>query len=260
MEIRLDGRRALVTGANSGIGRAIVRAYVAAGAKVAINYVAHPGMARELVDELTANGGDAMAYEADISDPEAVSTMYAALDDRWGGIDILVNSAGIDGPRELAWEARVSAWRRVIETNLLGAFYCSQEALRRMVPARSGVVINLTSVHENLPWSGYSAYSASKAGLAMLTRTLAQEAGRYGVRVLSLAPGAIRSPISRSVQENKSRFEELLSRIPTEDLGEPDDVASLAVVMSSDVARYITGTTVYVDGGLSLFPEYMQWD
>ncbi len=260
MDIELKGKRALVTGANSGVGRAIVRAYIRAGAQVAINYVAHPGAARNLVEELTREGGQGFAYRADVSDPEAVSTMFAGIDDVWGGLDILVNCAGIDGPRELAWEARISEWRRVIETNLFGAFYCAQEALRRMVPAGSGVVINLTSVHEQLPWSGYSAYTASKAGLGMLTKTLAQEAGRHGVRVLALAPGAIQSPINRSVLEDKEGLAQLLTRIPTERLGDPEDVAGMAVVLASDAARYITGTTVYVDGGMSLFPGFTHWD
>ena len=256
MKIRLDDKRALITGANSGIGHAIAEAYVEAGARVAINYVAHPRAARDLCDQLNEKGERAIAIQADVADPEQVSAMFAQVDEEFGGLDVLVNNAGIEGPRELAWEARLEDWSGVIATNLFGAFHCAQEALRRMVPAGSGVVINLTSVHEIVPWTGYSAYTASKAALSMLTKTLAQEAGPKGVRVVALAPGAIKSPINRSVMEDKEALHELLAKIPVGALGEPEDVARMAVLLASDVARYVTGTTVFVDGGMSLFPSF----
>lgn len=257
MQIGLTGRRALITGANSGIGRAIAEAFAAAGARVAVNYVTHPRAAQDLCDGLNRNGEDrAFAIETDVSDPEQVSAMFARIDDVWNGLDILVNNAGIDGPRELAWEARVEDWRNVLEVNLFGAFYCAQEALRRMVPARSGVLINITSVHESIPWSGYSAYTASKAALSMLTKNLAQEAGPHGVRVIGLAPGAIKSPINRAVWEDKRQLRELLANIPVGELGHPEDVAGMAVLLASEAARYVTGSTVFVDGGMTLFPSF----
>jgi glucose 1-dehydrogenase len=199
MRIDLSGRRVLVTGGNSGLGAAMVRAFAAAGARVAVNYVVHPELADRLVDEVRRGGGEALAVAADVSEPGAVAEMFRRLDTAWGGLDVLVNNAGIDGPRAVGWEADVAAWRRVLEINLLGAFHCAREALKRMVPKRSGVILNTSSVHEVIAWTGYSAYAASKAGLSMLAKTLAQEAGPHGVRVLCLAPGAIQTPINAQV-------------------------------------------------------------
>lgn len=261
MEISLEGKRALVTGGNMGIGRAIVEAFAAAGARVAVNYMAHQRSAEDLCHEISSRDAqEAMAIEADVSDEEQLSAMFARVDEVWGGLDILVNNAGIDGARELGWEARSEDWHHVIEVNLGGAFHCAQEALRRMVPARSGAIINITSVHELIPWAGFSAYTASKAGLSMLTKTLAQEAAPYGVRVLSLAPGAVKSPINRSIWEDPEQLAALTARIPVGKLGQPEDVANMAVVLASDVASYVTGSTVFVDGGMALFPSFTNLD
>jgi NAD(P)-dependent dehydrogenase (short-subunit alcohol dehydrogenase family) len=175
MNIRLEGKRALVTGANSGIGAAIALGLADAGAKVAINYVAHPEAADELVQSIKQKNGEAISIQADVSDPKAVGNLFWQLDVAWSGIDILINNAGIDGERALGWEADIAAWRKVIEVNLFGAFYCAREALKRMVPQNSGVVLNISSVHEEIAWSGYSAYTASKAAVSMLTKTLAQD-------------------------------------------------------------------------------------
>jgi len=261
VEISLEGKRALVTGGNMGIGRAIVEAFAAAGARVAVNYMAHQRSAEDLCHEISARDArEAMAIEADVSDEEEISAMFARVDEAWGGLDILVNNAGIDGARELGWEARSEDWQHVIEVNLGGAFHCAQEALRRMVPAGTGVIINITSVHELIPWAGFSAYTASKAGLAMLTKTLAQEAAPYGVRVVSLAPGAVKSPINRSIWEDPEQLAALTSKIPVGKLGQPEDVANMAVVLASDVASYVTGSTVFVDGGMALFPSFTNLD
>jgi len=178
MNIRLDGQRVLVTGGNSGIGAAIVLALADAGAKVAINYVAHREATDALVQTIKQKRVEAIPIQADVSDPKAVAELFRQIDAAWGGIDILINNAGIDGARALGWEADVTAWRNVIEVNLFGAFYCAREALKRMVPQKSGVVLSTTSVHEEIAWSGYSAYTASKAAVSMLTKTLAQEAAR----------------------------------------------------------------------------------
>lgn len=261
MEISLEGKRALVTGGNMGIGRAIVEAFSMAGARVAVNYMAHQRSAEDLCHEIaTRDAHEALAIEADVADSEELSAMFARIDEAWGGLDILVNNAGIDGARELGWEARSEDWKHVLDVNLSGAFHCAQEALRRMVPARSGVIINITSVHELIPWAGFSAYTASKAGLSMLTKTLAQEAAPYGVRVLSLAPGAVKSPINRSIWEDPEQLAALTSKIPVGKLGEPEDVANMAVVLASDVASYVTGSTVFVDGGMALFPSFTNLD
>ena len=182
--------------------------------------------------------------------------MFGQLDQHWGGIDVLVNNAGIDGHPAPGWEIEPEAWMRVIDVNLKGAFLCARQALRRMVPQRSGVVLNTTSVHEVIAWSGYSAYTASKAGLSMLSRSLAQEAAPHGVRVLCIAPGAIRTPINRQVWGQRAPYQDLLTKIPLGRIGEPADVARMAVLLASDVAGYVTGTSVFVDGGMTDYPAF----
>jgi NAD(P)-dependent dehydrogenase (short-subunit alcohol dehydrogenase family) len=245
-----------VTGGNSGIGASIALALADAGAKVAINYVAHPEAANDLVSRIREAKGEAMAIAADVSDPSAVAGMFRQLDRAWGGIDILVNNAGIDGARALAWETDLDAWRKVIEVNLIGAFSCAREALRRMVAQKRGVVLSVSSVHEEIAWSGYSAYAASKAGLAMMTRTLAQEAAPHGVRVLAVAPGAVRTPINHAVWSDPASLKDLLAKIPLNRIGEPEEIARMVVVLVSDVASYVTGRAVFVDGGMTDYPDF----
>ena len=256
MNISLAGSRALVTGANSGIGQAIALALGDAGADVAVNYVTHPEAADAVVAQLVAKGRRAIALRADVSSEADVDAMFTAMDAQWGGIDVLVNCAGIDGVRALAQDAKMADWRRVIEINLFGAFDCARHALARMLAQRRGVILNISSVHEVIAWSGYSAYTASKAGLAMMTKTLAQEAAPHGVRVLALGPGAIRTPINQSVWADPAASADLLGKIPLGRMGTTDEVAGMAVVLCSDVASYVTGTTVLVDGAMTDYPEF----
>ncbi len=261
MQIRLDGKRALVTGGNSGIGAAIVRELAAAGARVAINYVVHPELANALVAELqAANAGAASAVavgvQADVSDATQVEAMYAELDRQWGGIDILVNNAGIDGAPAPTWEADPANFERVLRVNLQGSFLCARSALKRMTAQRSGVVLNMSSVHERIAWSGFGAYTASKAGLAMLTQTMAQEAAPFGVRVLALAPGAIRTPINQNVWSNPDSLRDLLTKIPLGRMGEPAEIAQVATFLVSGAASYMSGNTVFVDGAMTDYPEF----
>lgn len=257
MNISLQNKRALVTGASSGIGLGIARALAEAGARVCVNHLGAKEQAEEAVRLLSAHGVACIQHEADVSDPAAVTGMFEALDAAWGGIDLLVNNAGIDGPRAVAWEADPDHWHRVLQINLLGPFLCAREALKRMVAQKSGVVLNITSVHERIAWAGYSAYAASKAGLSMLTQTMAQEAAPAGVRVLALAPGAIRTPLNQSVWSDPAGLEDLLTKIPLGRIGEVDDVARMAVVLLSDAAAYVTGTTLFVDGGMTDYPDFL---
>lgn len=256
MNIRLDGKRAFVTGGNSGIGEAIALRLADAGAKVAINYVAHADAAQALVRRIRERDGDAIAIEADVSDPDAVAASFTRLESAWGGVDILVNNAGIDGERAEAWDADPATWRKVIEVNLFGAFYCAREALKRMVAQKSGVVLNMSSVHEVIAWSGYSAYTASKAAVGMLTKTLAQEAAAHGVRVVAIGPGAIKTPINRSVWGDPHKLRDLEAKIPLKRIGKPDEIAEMAVFLVSDAASYMTGRTVLVDGGMTDYPSF----
>jgi glucose 1-dehydrogenase len=256
MNIRLEGKRALVTGANSGIGAAIALGLAGAGAKVAINYVTHPEAADGLVRTIQKNRGEAISLQTDVSDPTAVAEMFRQIDEAWSGIDILINNAGIDGDHALGWEADIATWRKVIEVNLFGAFYCARQALKRMVPQKNGVVLSTSSVHEEIAWSGFSAYTASKAAVSMLTKTLAQEAAPHGVRMLAVAPGAIKTPINRSVWSDPQRMRDLLEKIPLHRIGEPEDIARMVVVLVSDAASYVTGRTVFVDGGMTDYPSF----
>jgi glucose 1-dehydrogenase len=256
VEISIKGRRALVTGANSGIGASIATGLAAAGARVCVNYVVQPEAAEEVAAGIRRAGGEAMALQSDVSDVGQVGRMFAAIDQAWGGLDVLVNNAGIDGPRALTWEGEPEAWARVLHVNLVGAFICAREALRRMVAQRHGVVLNLTSVHEKIAWGGYGAYAASKAGLSMLTKTMAQEAAPFGVRVLALAPGAIRTPINRPVWSDPASLADLLTKIPLGRMGEPDEIARVATFLVSDAASYLTGSTVYADGAMTDYPDF----
>jgi len=257
MQIDLHNKRVLVTGGSSGLGAAMVRSFAAEGARVAINDLARSDAASQLAQECARHpGGRPLLLPADVSDAAAVEAMFGQLDQHWGGIDVLVNNAGIDGHPAPGWEIEPEAWMRVIDVNLKGAFLCARQALRRMVPQRSGVVLNTTSVHEVIAWSGYSAYTASKAGLSMLSRSLAQEAAPHGVRVLCIAPGAIRTPINRQVWGQRAPYQDLLTKIPLGRIGEPADVARMAVLLASDVAGYVTGTSVFVDGGMTDYPAF----
>ncbi|MGA8181657.1 MAG: glucose 1-dehydrogenase [Desulfobacterales bacterium] len=256
MDIRLKGRRVLVTGGNSGIGEAIVREFADAGARVCINYVVHPESAETLVKQIQEKNGKAIALGADISDAGAVSAMFGKMDEHWQGIDILVNNAGIDGTRARGWEAETDAWKKVIEVNVLGTFYCARQALKRMIAQKNGVIINISSVHEIIAWSGYSAYTASKAAVGMMTATLAQEAAPYGVRVLSVGPGAIKTPINRSVWSNPDSLKDLIEKIPLGRVGEASEIARMVVVLASDAASYVTGRTIFIDGGMTDYPDF----
>ena len=256
MNVNLQGRRALVTGANSGIGQAIALAFGDAGADVAINYVTHPEAADAVVAQLVAKGRRSLALHADVSSEADVEAMFAQMDSAWGGIDILVNCAGIDGVRAFAQDAKMADWRRVIEINLFGAFDCARHALARMLAQKRGVILNISSVHEVIAWSGYSAYTASKAAVGMMTKTLAQEAAPHGVRVLALGPGAVQTPINQSVWADPAASADLLTKIPLGRMGTTDDIANMAVVLCSDVAGYVTGTTVMVDGAMTDYPEF----
>mgnify|MGYP006278873827 CR=1 FL=1 len=258
MEIKLTHRRALITGGNSGIGKAIGLALGAAGARVAVNYLKDQEAAKTVVGQIRETGGQGMAVQADISQFRQVADMFRTLDDAWGGLDILINNAGIQGRRAFAWEADLEEWRKVVEVNLLGTFQCSQAALQRMIPKESGVILNITSVHERIPWGGYSAYAASKSALAMLTQTLSLEAAPHGIRVVSLAPGAVQTAINRSVWSDEAQLADLREKIPLDRIGQPEEIARTALFLVSDAASYITGSTVFADGGMIDYPGFAE--
>ncbi len=254
--VDLSGRRALVTGANSGLGESIARNLGAAGAQVAVHARNDHASADAVVRQIEDAGGKAVAVYGDVSQPEQVASMFAAVDSAFGGLDIMVNNAGIDGPRERCAESDPNHWRTVIAVDLQGPYYCTQQALLRMLPQRRGVIIQITSVHEFIPWAGYSAYTSAKAALSMFTKTVAQEVAAQGVRVLTIAPGAIKTPINMDVWSNPDSLRDLDQKIAMNRPGVPDEIGRVAAFLASDLASYITGTTIAVDGGMLIYPEF----
>lgn len=259
----LKGQTALVTGANSGIGEGIVRAMAAAGARVVINYAAHGDAAARIVEEIAENGGTAIAVKADVSKEDEVLSMLATTVKKFGTIDILVNNAGIQ--RDSAFmDMTFEQWRTVLDINLTGAFFCAREAAREfcrrgVVPKRSraaGKIIFVSSVHEIIPWAGHANYAASKGGIMLLMKSLAQELAPHKIRVNSIGPGAIKTNINREAWEKPEAEASLLKLIPYNRVGEPKDIASIAVWLASDEADYVTGTTIYADGGMLLYPGF----
>lgn len=253
----LTGRHALVTGASSGIGAAIAEELAGCGARVGVNHLHDPSGSQAVVERVEATGSDGLEIDADVSDPDAVDAMFETLDQRWDALDIVVCNAGVDGARSVAWETDVAAWRSVIDVDLVGSFLCARAALQRMVPQGHGTIVFISSVHEVIPWSGYSAYTAAKAAVAMLTKTLAQEAAPHGVRVLAVAPGAVATAINEAARDTAAERQDILAKIPLNRIGTPTDIATVVADLVSDRSSYITGTTVFVDGGMTLFPSFV---
>lgn len=259
----LAGQRALVTGANSGIGAAVAQAMAAAGARVVVNYVAADDKAVEMVAKIRAAGGDAMAIKADVSDEPEVQAMFRQMIDAWGSVDILVNNAGLQRDAHFT-DMSLEEWKFVLDVNLTGQFLCAREAAREfrrrgIVPELSraaGKIICMSSVHERIPWAGHANYAASKGGISMLMKTMAQELAQDHIRVNSIAPGAIRTPINRKVWENQDEEAKLMELIPYGRIGQPSDVGQVAVWLASDASDYVTGATFYVDGGMTLYPGF----
>jgi glucose 1-dehydrogenase len=259
----LVGQRALVTGANSGIGRAVAAALGAAGASVVVNYVAREEEAAKVVEEITRTGAQAVAVRADVSMEADVQGMFARAVEAFGGIDILVNNAGLqkDAPFD---ELTVAAWDLVMNVNLKGQFLCAREAVRAFrrqglrpdVSCSAGKIICISSVHDVIPWAGHVNYAASKGGVMMMMKSIAQEVAPYHIRVNSISPGAVRTPINMDAWSTREAYNSLMHLIPYKRIGEPAEIGRAAVWLASDDSDYITGATIYVDGGMTLYPGF----
>lgn len=259
----LEGQRALVTGANTGIGAAVAEGLADAGAKVMINYISGCDKANRLAERIRQKGGTAVIYEADISREDQVKDMFKAVLKEWGSLDILVNNAGLQQDAALL-DMSLEQWNKVINVNLTGQFLCAREAAREffrrgIVPELScsaGKIICMSSVHDVIPWAGHVNYAASKGGVNMLMKTLAQELARHNIRVNGISPGAIKTPINFEARDTPEEVEALLNLIPYGRVGEPEDIGKAAVWLASDASDYVTGATLYVDGGMTLYPGF----
>lgn len=261
----LAGQRALVTGASSGIGQAIACALGDAGAAVMVNYRSSQEEAERVVADITQRGGKAFAVQADVSKPEDCERLFGALEKKLGGVDIVVANAGVQ--RDAAFtEMTLDDWRKVIEVNLTGQFVCAQEAVRRfrhqgLDPGRSpalGKIIFTSSVHQAIPWAGHVNYATAKGGLKLLMESMAQELAPEKIRVNAIAPGAIKTPINQGAWETEEAKEKLLKLIPYGRIGEAEDVAKATVWLASDESDYVVGTTLFVDGGMLLYPAFRE--
>jgi glucose 1-dehydrogenase len=259
----LEGQKALVTGANSGIGRSVAVALGPAGADVAVNYVIGDEAAEAVVAEIRDAQSNSFAVKADVSKEDQVQAMFAAVQKRLGTVDILVNNAGLQ--RDAAFhEMTLAQWNAVIDVNLTGQFLCAREAVREFmrrgvverVSRSAGKIICMSSVHQEIPWAGHANYAASKGGIMMMMQSIAQEYARHRIRVNGIAPGAIRTPINRSAWQTPEAYQALLTLIPYGRIGEPTDIARAAVWLASDDSDYVVGATLFVDGGMTLFPGF----
>ena len=259
----LFGQPALVTGSSSGIGKAVAYALAAAGADVAINYSSHAGPAEELCHEIEAMGRRSIAVKADISKEEEVAALYSKAVEAFGTLHISVSNAGVQ--KDSPFDAMtLDQWNAVIGINLTGQFLCARQATREFarrgidlkVSSSAGKIICMSSVHDTIPWAGHANYAASKGGIAMFMKTIAQELAPRRIRVNAISPGAIRTPINTAAWETPEAYEELMKLVPYKRIGEPEDIGRAAAWLASDAADYLVGATLYVDGGMMLYPEF----
>ncbi len=259
----LAGQKALVTGASSGIGKAVALAMGEAGADVVVNYIAGEDSAQELVDAIKDQGRKAVAVKADVSKEDQVQAMFAKMFDEFATIDILVNNAGLQRDAAID-EMTLDQWNTVINVNLTGQFLCAREAVkefkrRGVVPSVScaaGKIICMSSVHELIPWAGHANYAASKGGVMLLMKSMSQELAPHRIRINSIGPGAIRTSINTEAWNTPEAYDNLMRLVPYKRIGEPEDIAQVAVWLASDAADYVSGTTLFVDGGMTLYPGF----
>lgn len=261
--LSLKGQKALVTGASSGIGKAVALALGRAGAEVVVNYHRGREAADLVAEEIRSSGSEAFAFQADVSQEDQVKTMFGEMVKQMGTIDILVNNAGLqqDAPFE---RMTLAQWNLVLGVNLTGQFLCAREAVlefkrRGVVPRVScsaGKIIFISSVHEVIPWAGHANYAASKGGVSLLMKSIAQELGPQKIRVNSICPGAVKTPINQPAWETPEAERELLKLIPYHRVGEPKDIGRAAVWLASDQSDYVHGLSLFVDGGMTLYPGF----
>ncbi len=249
--MRLSDKVAIVTGGDSGIGKAISTRFAQEGAAVVIDYFGDAKPANELVDHIENFGGKAFALAADISKSDDVESLIAAAVEHFGGVDIMVNNAGVEEKHPFL-EMPFEVWEKVIAVNLTGPWLCSQSAAKQMVKQkRGGRIVNISSVHEELAMPTNAPYCAAKGGLRMMMRTIALELAQYGITVNDVAPGAVDTPMDKALKRDKKEYDALLAEIPLGRMAKPEEIADLCVYLASDAAAYITGATYLIDGGMT---------
>ncbi len=259
----LKGQKAIVTGANSGIGESVARHLAAAGAAVAINYVVRPEATEAIVNDIKANGGEAMGLQGDVSNEGDVQAMFAKMIAAWGTVDILVNNAGWQKDSPFL-DMSLEKWNQVIGVNLTGQFLCAREAAREFIrrgikpeiSSAAGKIICMSSVHQVIPWAGHVNYATSKGGIKMMMESIAQELAPRKIRVNAIGPGAIKTPINTAAWNTPAAEKELLTLIPYDRVGIPQDIGRAAIWLASDESDYVTGATLFVDGGMTLYPGF----
>jgi glucose 1-dehydrogenase len=259
----LEGQKALVTGASSGIGRSIALALGDAGADVVVNYVSGEEAAAQLAQEIEERGSRALIHRADVSNEAEVRHMFERMYAELGTIDILVNNAGLqqDAPFH---DMTLAQWNKVLGVNLTGQFLCAREAVREFkrrgvrpeISCSAGKILCISSVHEVVPWAGHVNYAASKGGVMLMMKSIAQEVAPWRIRVNSISPGAIRTPINMQAWDTPQAYDELLKLIPYKRIGEPEEIGRAAVWLASDYADYVNGISLFVDGGMTLYPGF----
>ncbi len=259
----LKGQKALVTGASSGIGEAVARCLAKVGASVVVNYHSEAEEAHIIVDDIKSAGGEAIAIQADVSKENDVKAMFSQMFKEFGTIDILVNNAGLQKDSAFV-DMTLDHWNLVIGVNLTGQFLCAREAAKEFlrrgvqphVSSAAGKIICMSSVHQVIPWAGHVNYAASKGGIDMMMRSIAQELAPHKIRVNSIAPGAIKTPINKSAWDTPEAEAKLLTLIPAKRVGDVEDIAKAAVWLASDDSDYVNGATLFVDGGMTLYPGF----
>ena len=259
----LSGQPALVTGANSGIGMAVALGLAKAGADVAINYITDPAAADDVAHQIERIGGKAITVKADVSKEDEVEAMFATVIKQFGTLHVSVSNAGLQRDAKFD-EMTIEQWNTVIGVNLTGQFLCTRAATREFkkrgvvaeISQAAGKMICMSSVHQEIPWAGHANYAASKGGVMLLMKSIAQELAPHFIRVNSIAPGAIRTPINTTAWNTPEAYADLMTLVPYKRIGEPEDIAQAAVWLASDASDYVTGATLFVDGGMTLYPGF----
>jgi glucose 1-dehydrogenase len=259
----LENQVAIITGASSGIGAGVAKAMAAEGARIVINYSSSPDKAENILEEIKSQGGEGFTVKADVSNETEVLAMFRETYNKYGTVDILVNNAGLQKDAKFH-EMTLDEWNKVLAINLTGQFLCAREAIKEFLKrgvdeSRSksaGKIICMSSVHEVIPWAGHANYSASKGGVMMLMKSIAQEYAPMKIRVNSIGPGAIRTPINHAAWQTPQAYNSLLKLIPAKRIGETEDIGRAAVWLASDQSEYVNGITLFVDGGMLLYPGF----